>query len=82
MPAQVSLPTIAIFTGTIAPLERLSNLHIWGCPTYVLEPTIASGPLNLVRECLLGTSNESYASSVSLQLNLETRSITPQFHVV
>ena len=76
-----------IFTGTIAPLERLSNLHVWGCPTYVLEPMIANGkklpkwsPKS--RQGMFVGYDESYASSVGLQLNLETRSITPQFHVV
>ena len=76
-----------VFSGSLVPLERLSRLHVWGCPAYVLEPTIANG--NKVpkwnprsRRGIYVGDDPSFASTVGLILNKTTRSITPQFHVV
>ena len=38
------LSPIEIFTGSKAPThESLSHLHVWGCPTYVLDPKLQDG---------------------------------------
>ena len=81
----------------LAPMDRLSrtkfstscltDFHVWGCPTYVLHPRLQDG-LKLPRweprskrGVFVGMSAR-YASTVPLILNLQTGSITAQFHVV
>jgi hypothetical protein len=29
-----------MFTGSVVPHHRLMDLHVWGCPLYVLDPRI------------------------------------------
>ena len=76
-----------IFTRSRYPLEKFHDLHVWGCPAYVLDKTIADGKKlprwkpRSSRGMYLGRADK-YASSVPLILNLQTGSITPQFHVV
>jgi hypothetical protein len=76
-----------IFTRTRYALEKFHDLHVWGCPAYVLDKTIADGKKlprwkpRSSRGMYLGRADK-YASSVPLILNLQTGSITPQFHVV
>ncbi|GFH47570.1 hypothetical protein CTEN210_04045 [Chaetoceros tenuissimus] len=76
-----------IFTRSRYPLEKLHDVHVFGCPAYVLEKTLADGK-KLPRwkprstQCIyLGRADE-YASSVYSLLNLQSGSITPQYHVV
>jgi Integrase core domain. len=76
-----------IFTQSRYPIEKFHDLHVWGCPAYVLDKTIADGKKlprwkpRSSRGMYLGRADK-YASSVPLVLNLQTGSITPQFHVV
>ena len=78
---------IDIFTRTIVPRQRLKDLHVWGCPTYVLEPKLQDGKKiprwkpRSRRGVFLGLANK-YASSIPLVLNPSTGHISPQFHVV
>ncbi len=68
-------------------MEKLHDVHVFGCPAYVLEKTLAVGkklpcwkPIST--QCIyLGRADE-YASSVYSLLNLQTGSIAPQYHVV
>jgi hypothetical protein len=78
-----------IFTRTQYALDKFHDLHVWGCPAYVLDKTIADGkklprwkPRSSHSMVYLGHADKYYASSVPLILNLQTGSITPQFHVV
>ena len=76
-----------LFFGTSIPRHKLQNIHVWGCPVYVLNPTLQSG--NKIPRwepqskwgvfCGLSTINSSEVPQV---LNWTTGSITTQFHVV
>jgi hypothetical protein len=76
-----------IFTRTRFPLEKLHDLHVFGCPAYVLDKKLADGK-KLPRwtprsdRCMYLGRADKYASSVYLVLNIATGSITPQYHVV
>ena len=32
-----------LFFGTRVPRHKLRNLHVWGCPVYVLNPSLQAG---------------------------------------
>ena len=76
-----------IFTKTRWPQRKFMDLHVWGCPVYVLEKSLQDGKKipkwrpRSRRSIYMGTS-ELHASSVPLVLNTATGAITPQFHVV
>ena len=81
----------------IAPLELFSNtkidpthlrrLHVFGCPTFVLDPKLQDGKKlpkwnpRSRRGQFLGYSKE-HSTTIGQILNLRTGYITPQFHVV
>lgn len=78
---------VDLFTGTTILRHKLKDLHVWGCPVYVLDPTLQQGmklpqwqPRSR-RGLFLGYSHH-HSSDVPLILNLQTGSISPQFHVV
>jgi hypothetical protein len=62
-------------------------MHVWGCPVYVLDPQLQAGKKfprwqpQSRRGVFVGFSS-MHSSEVPLVLNLQTGSITPQFHVV
>ena len=75
------------FSGSTIPRHRLRDIHVWGCPVYVLDPHLQAGkklprwqPRSL-RGVFVGFSS-LHSSEVPLVLNLQTGSITPQYHVV
>ena len=76
-----------IFTGSTVPRHRLKDIHVWGCPIYILDPQLQAGQKlprwepRSRRGVFMGFSN-LHSSEVPLVLNLDTGSITPQFHVV
>jgi hypothetical protein len=76
-----------IFLGTTVPRHRLQHLHTWGCPVYILDPTLANGS-KLPRwqpKSRLGIfvgMSKFHSSDVPLVLNIQTGFITAQFHVV
>ena len=68
--------------------ETLINCHIWGCPTYVLEPKLQKPGIKMPkwdpksqRGVNMGFSN-MHSTHVGLVLNLLTGSISPQYHVL
>ena len=68
--------------------ETLSNCHVWGCPTYVLEPKLQKPGVKIPkwaprsrRGVNMGFS-KMHSTQVGLVLNLLTGSISPQYHVV
>jgi hypothetical protein len=79
--------TADIFTGSVVPPHRLLDLHVWGCPLYVLDPKIQQGKKlprwepRSRRGIFLGLSQQ-HASEVPLVINLGTGSVTAHFHVV
>ena len=75
------------FTSQRYQQNKLHDLHVWGCPVYVLDKRTPDGfkipkwSPRSSRSVYMGTSDK-HASSVPLLLNLETGVISPQFHVV
>jgi hypothetical protein len=67
--------------------SKLHDLHVWGCPVYVLDKKIADGikiqkwAPRSDRYVYMGTSDR-HSSTVPLVLNPNTGVISPQFHVV
>ena len=76
-----------LFTKTRWQQSKFHDLHVFGCPVYVLEKHIADGMKiprwkpRSHRAVNMGLSAK-HASTVPLVLNPETGAITPQFHVV
>ena len=78
---------VEVFTKTQSSYQALLNLHPWGCPVYVLQPKLKDGQKipkwepRSKRGQYMGAS-PMHASTVGLVRNLQTGSITPQFHMV
>ena len=77
-----------IFSSVHSSHSRLLNARAWGCPVYVLEPSLRESGGKLPkwqprtrRGQFLGFSKR-HASTVALIRNLRSGSITPQFHCV
>jgi hypothetical protein len=76
-----------VFNGSVVSRRRLMDVHVWGCPLYVLGPKNQQGQKLPIweprsrRGIFLGLSLQ-HASEVPLVLNLGTGEITTQFHVV
>ena len=87
IPNQHDLCPADLFSGTQIPRHKLKDNHTWGCPVYVLDPKLQQGqklPRWQPRSCqgvFVGFSPH-HSSDIPLVLNLETGSISPQFHVV
>ena len=75
------------FTQTRWEQRKFHDLHVWGCPLYVLDKTFSDGKKlpcwkpSASQGIFMGLSPD-HASTVSLVLSLDTGTITPQFHVV
>ncbi|CAJ1930221.1 unnamed protein product [Cylindrotheca closterium] len=76
-----------LISRTRWPQSRLADVHVWGCPVYVLEKKIQDGQ-KLPRwqprstwQIYVGLSKK-HSSSVPLCLNPATGAITSQFHIV
>ena len=68
--------------------ETLGRTHVWGAPSYVLEPKLQKPGVKIPkwaarsrRGAFMGFSPK-HSTLVGLFLNIRTHSITPQFHVV
>jgi hypothetical protein len=78
---------IEIFSGTKLDTIVLPDARTWGCPTYVLDPTLQDGKKipkwkpRSRRGQFLGIS-KSHATSIGLVRNLRTGYVSPQFHVI
>ena len=76
-----------VFTKLRWEQRKCHDLHVWGCPVYVLEKAIADGK-KLPRwkprstRCVNMGLSKKHASTVPLVLNPQTGYITPQYHVV
>ena len=76
-----------LFTGALIPRHQLKNIHVWGCPVYVLDPKLQQGkklprwePRS--RQGVFVGYSPVHSSDVPLVLNLQSGSISPQYHVV
>lgn len=87
LPNDKGFSPIELFTGETMPKHHLKDLHVWGCPVYVLDPTLQAGKKlprwepRSRRGVFLGYS-PVHSSNVPLILNIKTGSISPQYHVV
>ena len=78
---------IELFSRRTLSYGSFSDLHVWGCPVYVLDSTLSSGhklprwKSRSSRGMYVGISLK-HGTRTPLILNLETGAITPQFHVV
>jgi hypothetical protein len=76
-----------VFIKTRWEQRKLTDVHVWRCPVYVLDKMISEGKRlqrwtpRSTRTVNLGFSDK-YASSAPLVLNTQTGYITPQFHIV
>jgi hypothetical protein len=86
-PGPSGLTPTKIFTGIKSHTNRLLDFHPFGCPIFVLDPTLQQGhklPRWKPRSCVgmyLGHS-PLHASSIPLVLSTTTGLVSPQFHVV
>lgn len=84
---KTGLTPFEIFTKTKSDHRDLLRSHVWGCPVYVLDPTLQDGkkiPKWNKRSRLgqfLGFSDE-HSSLVARVRHLTTNYVSPQFHVV
>eukprot|EP00980_Cylindrotheca_fusiformis_P019967 scaffold7036_cov69-Cylindrotheca_fusiformis.AAC.1 len=75
------------FSRSLKAADRLHKLPVWGCPAYVLQPTLQDAKKlpkwqpRSRRSQYVGWS-PMHASNVALVRNLTTGRISPQFHVV
>jgi hypothetical protein len=87
MPRENNVCPLDILTKTTVPRTALKELHVWGCPVYVLDPKLQDGDKipkwnpRSRRALYLGLSPH-HAVTVPLVLNLQTGHISPQFHVI
>jgi hypothetical protein len=81
------LCTSDVFTKLRWEQRKYHDLHVWGCPVYVLEKATADGKKlpcwNPRSTCWVNMGlSKKHASTVPLALNPETGYITPHYHVV
>ena len=76
-----------LFIGTKIPRHKLKDIHVWGCPAYVLDPTLQQG--NKIprwdpraRGSIFIGFSAHHSSDVPLVLNVNTGHISLQCHVV
>jgi hypothetical protein len=86
--SDTKLSPIEMFTQTkFHNHHHLQNLHVFGCPVYVLDPTLQDAKKlpkwnrRSRRAVYLGYSSQ-HSNNVHLVLNLETGKISPQYHLV
>jgi hypothetical protein len=87
MPNDKGIAPADLFTGSMIPRHKLKDIHVFGCPVYVLDPKLQQGkklprwqPRSRIG-VFVGFSAH-HSSDIPLILNLQTGSISPQFHVV
>jgi hypothetical protein len=86
--SDTKLNPIELFTQTkFHNHHHLQNLHVFGCPVYVLDPTLQDAKKlpkwnrRSRRAVYLGYSRQ-HSNKVHMVLNLETGNVSPQYHLV
>jgi hypothetical protein len=86
--SDTKLSPIELFTKTkFHNHHHLQNLHVFGCPVYVLDPTLQDAKKlpkwnrKSRRAVYLGYSKQ-HSNNVHMVLSLETGKISPQYHLV
>jgi hypothetical protein len=81
------LSPLELFTRKTWPRAKLQELHVWGCPVYVLDGTLSDGKKlprwqpRSSRSIYMGHS-PVHSSAIPLVMNLSTGKLSPQYHVV
>jgi len=81
------LSPIDLFTKTRWEQRKFHDLHVWGCPVYVLDKTLSDGKKlprwkpRSKRTIHMGSS-PMHASTVPLVLNPDSGAITAVYHIV
>ena len=84
---ETGLAPVDVFTKSRWQQHKFHDLHVWGCPVYVLDKSMADGRKlprwqpRSIRSMNMGLSDK-HASTVPIVLNVASGYITPQFHVV
>jgi hypothetical protein len=88
VPKKNGLSAVELMSKIKNPRLKLKDTHVFGCPVYVLDPKLhVSGGFipkfnpKSRRGVFVGFSDKR-SSLVPLVMNLQTLTITPQFHVV
>jgi len=87
LPANHGIAPANLFTGVQVPCHKLRHLHVWGCPVYILDPTLQQGKKlpcwePRMRLGVFVGFSQVHATDVPLVLNRTTGSISPQYYVV
>jgi hypothetical protein len=84
---ELGMAPVEVFTQTRIGCQYIQRARVFGCPTFVLDPRIQDrrkipkwNPRS-VQGQFLGFSSE-HSTTVGLVRNLNTGSVTPQYHVV
>ena len=84
-PNYEEIMTDDIFTGNILPRHKPKDIHMWGCPIYVIDNMLQQGhklpkwQLRSHHGIFFGLSPNS-SSDINLILNSDTGHISPPFH--
>ena len=83
----MGLTPMELLTKTKTDHRDILRSHVWGCPTYVLDPSLQSGKKipKWNRRSRLGQFlgfSDKHSLLVALVRNLETGFVSPQYHVV
>ena len=87
LPNEKDIAPAALFTGVTSPRHKLRAYHVWGAPVYVLDPKSQAGQKlprwqpSSPRGMFVGFSL-AHSNDVLLILNLRTKYLSPQYHVV
>ena len=87
LPPQHLMNHVPNLTSGLCQSDVFHDLHVWGCPVYVLEEAIADGDKLPCRKpwsicCINMGLSKKHKSTVQFVLNQETGYITPQYDVV
>ena len=84
---ETGLAPLDVFANQRSPLRRLHDLHVWGCPAYLLDKRIADGKKlprwesKSQRVEFVGIA-PTHMAATPIVLNPRTRTLTTPYHVV
>jgi hypothetical protein len=87
VPKSNGIAPMDLLTKTTAQRHVLQNAHLFGCPVYVLDPNLQNGSKipkfqpSSRRGMFMGF-RPRHSSTVPLEFNIQTLSITTQYHVM
>ena len=82
---ETGLSPLEVFSCSKADIPIIQQQHVWGCPVYVLHPTLQDGKKlpkwepRSRRRVFVGNASE-FSCHVGLVLHPKTGFISPQFH--